>query len=554
MLAWQKINQLAENYHQRFCRSLKEPLDTQTTFLKKLLCSNKTTLFGKQHNFANITSIKDFQNNVPIQNYSDLEPYIDKVYTDATHSLSNQPTLLFEKTSGSSSSPKLIPYNALALEDFQHAIFPWIYNLSTEIPSIMQGTSYWSISPVTRQAKNSPSGIPIGMSNDALYFGNEAAEHIQKVLSVPAWVSQIPSINAWKYMSLRFLLCDDNLRLISIWSPTFLLQFIETLLQYDYSQRIITDIASGNISFPELIPFQQENIFKPNPERAAIVAQAISTSNDGNQTIDTKMLWPELRLISCWSSASSKVYANKLQQFFPKILIQAKGLLATEGAITLPLLNTKDNAKQDEGAILSIQSGFYEFVAKDGQVHLCNELATGETYSVLLTNNSGLYRYNIGDLVTVTAWYEKTPCLRFDGRTGLNADLCGEKLTEQFVLPHLNTIAGFTLLVPCHIPKPHYRLYVDADDFTETSIGKITEQIDSAFCKNLHYKYARKLGQLDSVKIVPCIKPISSYEKFCMEKGMEIGDIKPASLSLDNDWHTCFTLANTNEPSIPANS
>lgn len=570
MLAWEKIQQLSVGYHQRFQQELNQPLEAQTAFLQKILNANKTTQFGQEYDFENITSIKDFQQKIPIQNYADLEPYINDIFHHAefkndVNPLTKSAPFLFEKTSGSSGAAKLIPYNEVALEDFRHAIFPWLYDLCTELPSIMDGSSYWSISPAARETEKSPSGIPIGMSNDALYFGAEAAEHIQNILSVPAWVSQIESIEAWRYISLRFLLCDDNLRLISIWSPTFLLQLVDTLLNQDYAQRIIADIASGgsdnvNSAFPELSAFQQEVIFKPNPQRAAIIAQAItvkSIQHNKRTTINTKALWPKLQLISCWASASSHVYAKQLQALFPDVLVQGKGLFATEGAITLPIMHTQD-------PVLSLHSGFYEFIANDGSIHLCNELNTGETYAVLLTNNTGLYRYKIGDLVTVTAWHEATPCLRFDGRAGLNTDLCGEKITEQFVLPHLKEIAGFTLLVPVNDYKQdeklHYRIYVDVIHISGDVIEKTRQQLETRLYENPQYAYARKLGQLGSVKVIPCIKPFDSYEKFCIDKGMVLGDIKPASLSSDTQFHTCFTFAavdsinSVNAPSVKKKS
>lgn len=543
--AWQNINQLAKKYHQSFHDSLKHPIKAQTTFLERILVANKTTQFGQEYRFDKITSIEEFQSSVPIQNYETLEPYIDDNFNHSSCTLSNHPTQLFERTSGSSGSSKIIPYNELSLEGFRHAIFPWLYDLSAKLPDIKAGSSYWSISPVGRQKQNSPSGVPIGMSNDAFYFGSEAVEHIQTILSVPGWVSQITSIDAWRYVSLRFLLCDDSLRLISIWSPTFLIQLINTLLQDDYAINIISDIANGDIRFSELALFQSEPIFEPNLQRATTIAQAFSVNSDGKQAINTELLWPKLQLISCWSSAGSRGYAKQLQELFPNVLIQTKGLLATEGAITLPLLNMKDT-------VLSIHSGFFEFVADNGKIYLCNELVTGETYAVLVTNFSGLYRYNIGDLVKVMGWHQATPCLQFQGRAGLSTDLCGEKLTENFVLPYLNKIPGFTLLVPYSANnsanningggevKPHYRLYLDADRVPVSTIETIAQQIDMDLSDNPQYAYARNLGQLGSVKVILCVEPYVSYEGSCMDKGMGLGDIKPASINPDENWHACF--------------
>jgi len=534
MLAWEKINEQARSYSQQFSEAVTTPIETQTTFLKRLLNSNKDTEFGQQYNFANIKSVDDFQKIVPIQNYDSLEPYIENNFQYSMPTLSHMQTLLFEKTSGSSGAAKIIPYNKFSLDGFRHAIYPWLYNLMHEIPSIMDGTAYWSISPAGRKAEVSPCGIAIGVTNDAVYFGDKTANFIENTLSVPSWVSLIESIEVWRYISLRFLLCDSDLRLISVWSPTFLLQLVEPLLRDEYSQNLISDIANGDIPFDELKPFEKEHIFEPNPHRAAIIKQALSFPSDQEQTVNTELLWPKLKLISCWADASSQAYSKQLQKLFPQVLIQPKGLLATEGAITLPLLSINNT-------VLTVNSGFYEFISEDGNIYLCDQLVVGQTYAVLLTNSSGLYRYEVGDLVMVTAWHENTPCLSFVGRNGSTTDLCGEKITESFIIPYLNKIAGFTLLVPYqHDKNPHYRLYVDANSINEKKSEDIAHQLEIDLSNNPQYAYARKLQQLKMVEIHRCKTPLLSYEKKSLEKGMRLGDIKPKYLCNDQSWHHSF--------------
>ena len=127
MLAWEKINEQAKNYSQHFSEAVKTPIETQTTYLTSLLHDNKNTDFGQQYNFASIKSVDDFQKVVPIQNYDSLEPYIENNFQHSMPTLSHEQTLLFEKTSGSSGAAKIIPYNKFSLDDFRHAIYPWLH-------------------------------------------------------------------------------------------------------------------------------------------------------------------------------------------------------------------------------------------------------------------------------------------------------------------------------------------------------------------------------------------------------------------------------------------
>ena len=71
------------------------------------------------------------------------------------------------------------------------------------------------------------------------------------------------------------------------------------------------------------------------------------------------------------------------------------------------------------GGILEITSSFFEFVPLEEidsptpTVLESHELQEGNDYYILLTTSSGLYRYNIHDVVRCTGWHEATPVLAF---------------------------------------------------------------------------------------------------------------------------------------------
>ena len=66
------------------------------------------------------------------------------------------------------------------------------------------------------------------------------------------------------------------------------------------------------------------------------------------------ILWPHLQVISCWTDANAAAPAAHVARLFPHARIQGKGLIATEGFISLPLAG-------HEGAALSVRSHFLEF-------------------------------------------------------------------------------------------------------------------------------------------------------------------------------------------------
>lgn len=54
----------------------------QEELLLSLVSTAQKTLFGREHGFENIRSVKEFQENVPVADYEDLKPYIERVKKD----------------------------------------------------------------------------------------------------------------------------------------------------------------------------------------------------------------------------------------------------------------------------------------------------------------------------------------------------------------------------------------------------------------------------------------------------------------------------------------
>ncbi|HYW18909.1 MAG TPA: GH3 auxin-responsive promoter family protein [Nodularia sp. (in: cyanobacteria)] len=514
---WEKIQTQVTPSLKEFLQKLQNPLQTQTEKLQEIISNNSHTKFGEKYQFTSITSYAEYAARIPIHKYADLAPDIQQMAEGKTQVLCHEPIVAFEMTGGSTQGTKLIPYTATGLAAFQKAILPWIADLLQQKPEIKLGRTYWAISPVTRQSNNTPSGIPIGMVSDAAYFGQELENCILHLLAVPPEVAMIDDISEWRYLTALYLLAAEDLTFISVWSPTFLLQIIQEIhLKYDV---LITDIATGKST---------SKIFLP--QRAEVLKQAVF-----NGTIDFEKIWQKLSVISCWTDAAAKAFISQLQDLFPHVWIQGKGLLATEGVVSIPLVGCKT-------PVLGIDSGFYEFVDDNEQPRLCHQLITGEIYRVVITTGSGLYRYDLGDKVLVKGWFQATPLLEFVGRGGIVSDLCGEKLTEDFVLSRLGKQRGFAMLVPQIKPHPHYVLFLDGDEYDANSAITQGLQLDLALAANPQYEYARQLGQLGQLETVRVKNPLATYINYALSRGQRLGDIKPPALNLNNDWKLIFSI------------
>ena len=232
-----------------------------------------------------------------------------------------------------------------------------------------------------------------------------------------------------------------------------------------------------------------------------------------------------LKIISCWADASSKIYAGKLVKDYPQAKIQPKGLLATEGITSFPLWN--------KGCVVSYLSHFYEFMDENGSTYLLKELKNGKIYTVILTTSGGLYRYNTHDLINVTGFYKNLPIIEFIGRDNNVSDFFGEKISENFVN---NVFAqmfpdGYDFAV-LSFKNDHYVLYTEQQ--CEATI------LEEFLQKNYHYKNCIELGQLKPCRVCIVQNGLEKYNTYYLNKGIKQGDIKVKSL--DNNICDIFDV------------
>ena len=417
--------------------------------------------------------------------------------------------LAFEVTGGSSGGSKLIPYSAASLTDFSRAILPWLGQLVTTY-KITSGSVYLALSPAMRQPSRSAGGIPIGLP-DGAYLGPSAGEALQALSAVPTWVGEIPELDQWRLASLYWLVRRQDLVLISLWSPSFCLELLRGLSHHRTS--LLEILGDGG----------------------QIAGRELSADRQAQQRLirylqyqDSRELWPDLKLVSCWMDGASRSFAETLQQRLPHARFQAKGLLATEGVSTVP-----DRQGQP---VLALDSGFYEFIAPDGAVRCAWELDLDHVYELVLTTAGGLYRYRTGDLIRYRGMADGLPILPFIGRSDLSYDLVGEKLTEAFVAQCLAGLPGFNMLAPITGEHPHYTWITDSP-LTEQTNRQI-ERIEQRLRANPQYAYARKLGQLAPLNLTVHPDPLRVYTARAMLR-QRLGDVKvPALLppTMQPEW------------------
>lgn len=526
---------------------------TQTRKLRALISKNKNTVFGKEHHFDKIHDVESFKKNVPIREYEHFEPYISRILAGEKNILTAGDIILFEPTAGTTSGSKLIPYTRTLKKEFQKAVNPWLFDIYKSNRQLLGGKSYWSITPAVAGKKYTPGGIPIGFEEDSEYLG-VLGKILKNVFVVPNAVARLENIENFRYATAYFLLLESDLALISVWNPTFLILLLDAIDRY--IDCLAKDIHDGTLTLPRPAggSFPAPYTIKPRPKRANQLMK-IFTGEDARRFTRA---WQRLKLISCWTSGFSRHYAEKLSAYFPGVAIQGKGLIATEGIMTIPFNN-------DGQYYPAYTSHFFEFLeqddgrdardARDGEgkpnpeTRLLHQLETGKEYTVIITTGGGLYRYNIKDKITVVGKRGGTPLTIFSGREDV-CDIVGEKLSHghcrrviEEAVKKYDLKIEFILLAPgLESSGCYYTIYLEIRG--EPDPGKLRlfrHGVEQGLLENFHYRYGRELGQIAPLRLF-LIDPggIRVYFNRCNENGQKIGDVKAGVLDKRTGWENYF--------------
>lgn len=585
--------------------------ETQVKILLEILKTNKNTeylkTFETESQILNAENEKEliekFQNKIPIVNYEDIKEFVEKEKSGENNVLLSDKIKLFELTSGSTSDVKYIPYTEKFLKSYMNGVFAWIYNLYQNNKRLFLGSSYWSISPILKREAVTSGGIRVGIEDDTSYFDKVSAFFLNKLFTVPKEIKNIQNMEDFLLITAVFLLLSENLAMISVWSPSFLmilLDFIEKnykvicqiVKSEDLGTEFFADKNLGNKKYFQIIQKKYRKLWKKNRGKFLInyfekYEKNILSKNDKTQNleiteknneneimaenknletksgnkivenfVDYSVIWEKLSLVSCWADSDSYEIFIKLKEklnFDKKnmnLKFQGKGLMSTECIVSFPLENVQN------GSVAAYTSFFYEFIQvsddklENSSPKLLDELELGERYCVIVTTNAGLYRYNTNDIVEVTGFYHKIPIVKFAGRINNFSDIVGEKLKNSFVEKQIlttleeNNIKGeFLLFAPVknETGKIFYTLFLEIKKGGRKFNWKqIENEINSSLCKAFHYEYAYKLGQLRKVRVFLIEK--DGLKTYTAEKSkkQKIGDIKYRLLDKNFGWENKF--------------
>jgi hypothetical protein len=491
--------------------ALRFPRPAQRRLLLRTCRGNCLTDFGQRHDLGGVRDEQSFRSAVPLGGYDGYGAAIAAVQSGRQNVLTGEPVLLLQPTSGTTSRPKLIPFTDGLRKQFQAAVDPWMADLYLRFPSLLFGAQYWSISPQTAApAEWGASAVPVGFSDDGAYLGRAARWALQGMGVMPP-TAHDPT--RFQYATMLALLRERNLRLISVWHPSFLTILLDALPAW--KSDLVRDLDRDGFA-----------------GRAREI-EALDLSDPRG----LGGLWPKLRVISCWGGPAAGPWVERLREIFPQAHLQPKGLIATEGVVSIPF-------GRDDRHVCAVRSHVIEFLDPEtGSSFAPWEAQVGKEYTVALTTAGGLYRYGTQDRVRVTGLWGQTPYVEFVGREGFVSDLVGEKIhlrqaEEAIAAAEACTGSrfGFAMLAPdTGRSLPGYVLYADAAG--SMNWESVTAAVEAELCRNFHYRHARNLGQLAAVEV--CVVPSNAdaaYREVLMSRGTKAGDVKFLRLMPDYGW------------------
>lgn len=458
--------------------------------LLKNIHKNRNTAIGRKYDFANIKTIKDFQEKIPYTIYDDYKEYIEKTTDTGEQNLITTDKInYFVVTSGTTGGYKTIPVVKSTFATFLKNGTIFTYNLKKEMKKRKKGLLCGKTLNLSESSTitTTPSGIKVGIISG--YFTSRFKSILSTLTCIPKEVIGFEKDINMKYINARFGLEEENVICINsvfLSTLTDLLKYIE-----DNKEMILKDIENGtideSIKIPGIIRKKIQKRLKPNKKRAEELKNIFGESTDCKGIIPK--IWKRISLINSIGTGDFAPYKEKLEKYCSRELpFNYSMYAASEATIAIALEIDRPNY------FLIFNGGFYEFLEIDGKNEplLINELEIGKEYEIIVTNFTGLYRYKLQDVVKVVGYEEKVPIIQYAYRKNQLVNLAVVHLTTNQLA---DIIKKYEEILNVNIVD--YSLYIDVDSspvkmivFIETEDAtNIKEDISQIFDDLINEKF-----------------------------------------------------------------
>jgi hypothetical protein len=320
------------------------PMHAQRDVLQELVSSAQYTDFGRQYHFSSLFNIRSFKEAVPVHEYEDIKPYIDRIMQGEQNVLWDTPIHWFAKSSGTTSDrSKFIPISQESLSNGH-------YKASKDVL-----TMYYQFHPESNLLTGK--GLVIGGSH-TLHAVNPEAQYgdLSAVL-----LQNSPFWGHWLRTP------DLSIALMDEWESK-----IEKLAEATISENVTS--ISG-------VPTWTLVLFRR-------ILEITGKSN-------MKAVWPNLELY-LHGGVSFTPYRAQFEKIIGEPIHYLEMYNASEGFFA-----AQDRPDADGMLLFPDHGIFMEFmpVSEYGKKH---PATVGQQYALIISTNGGLWRYLVGDTIQFT--------------------------------------------------------------------------------------------------------------------------------------------------------
>lgn len=333
----------------------KHPHEVQRDVLFSLLEKASNTEYGIRYNFKSINSEKEFREQVPVQGYDDLKPFVERMMQGEKNLLWPGETRWFAKSSGTTNDKsKFIPVSKDSLEDVH----------------IRGGRDVLAL-----YLKNNPdSGV---LSGKALTLGGS---------------HRVNNYNNNSYYGDLSAIIIEN---IPFWTEFYRTPSTEISLIEEFEEKIEKIIQHS----------LDENVtsFAGVPSWYLVLLKRVLEVTGKNNILE---VWPNLEVFT-HGGVKFEPYREQYEKLIPSPNMHyVETYNASEG-----FFGIQDEPDKHDMLLMLDYGIYYEFIPMD-EFRSDNLLAVsledveiGRNYAMVITTNGGLWRYMIGDTVRFTHKY-----------------------------------------------------------------------------------------------------------------------------------------------------
>ena len=379
-----------------FIKNLQDPTAAQTQRLQQLITMSESTVYGKRHHFSDIDNYEDFVAKVPINQYKDLQPYIQEELNGNQNVLYPEPIFAVMATSGTTGEPKLIPYTSTTWKSANR--FQLLYFASADhIRPFLQGKLLAIMAPsIYKRTENWDIGYLTG-------YGMKHANPFMKSKIVP----------------------DPDVFDILDWE----VKFRETIRQAIEKPNVTACIGLTSFVMALLRRAKYESLdwLLSDPHLSSKAHRRLQNAITDEKFLDLQTLWPGLSVVFS-SGVVKDLYSPVIKDLVGDVHVH-EAYAGTEGTYGFQLF------EDQRGVVLVVDDILFEFVPSqegplppDTATIPLSDVKINTPYRIVITTPSGLWRYDVHDLVMFTAL--DPPTLQCLGKSQNTINISGEKVSE----------------------------------------------------------------------------------------------------------------------------